>query len=230
LTLPCLSHIRAGVWKNDLTLWSDAARKSPNNYLALYGLAQALQNTGDMEAALPLYLKVHDLKPAHLDTLAHLGYLYSSMNMPLKARPYLKDVARLYPGLASGLTNLGINYYKTDQLIEAENNLRKSLEMDPNSRDTVYYLGLISLRSRRIVDARKFFEKLISRGEVSAEMEYNMACVESLSGNMDKSLFHLENALKLGFRDRGSLEKDPDLEDVRMNPGFRLLVTKYMGE
>jgi hypothetical protein len=102
--------------------------------------------------------------------------------------------------------------------------------MDPNSRDTVYYLGLISLRSRRIDDARVFFEKLISRGEISAEMEYNLACVESLSGNTDKSLSHLENALKLGFRDRGSLATDQDLVNVRKNPGFRLLVTKYMGE
>jgi tetratricopeptide (TPR) repeat protein len=230
LALPSLSFIRAGVWKNDLTLWGDAARKSPNHYLALYGLAQALQNSGDLGAALPLYLKVHDLKPAHLDTLIHLGYLYSSMNVPLKARPYLIEVTRLYPGLASGFKNLGINYYKTDQFIEAEKNLRKSLDIEPNSRDTVYYLGLISLRSRRINDARGFFEKLISRGEISADLEYNLACVESLSGNTGKSLFHLENALKLGFRDRGSLEKDHDLEHVRKNAGFRLIVTKYIGE
>jgi Flp pilus assembly protein TadD len=229
VTLPCLSFIRVGVWKNDLTLWGDAARKSPNHYLALYGLAQALQNSGDLGAALPLYLKVHDLKPAHLDTLTHLGYLYSSMNMPLQARPYLLEVTRLYPGLASGLTNLGINYYKTDQLTEAEKNLRKSLDMDPDSRDTFYYLGLISLRSRRIVDARKYFENLISRGEVSAEIEYNLACVESLSGNTDKSLFHLENALKLGFRDKMSVEKDPDLNNARFRPEFNALVFSYLG-
>jgi protein O-mannosyl-transferase len=228
--LPCLTFARTGVWKNDLTLWSDAARKSPGHYLALYGLAQALQNSGDLDAALPIYLQVHELNPRHLDTLTHLGALYKARNMPLAGRPYLMDVIRFYPNLCRGFLDLGMNYYQSDELGEAEHAFRRALEIDPRSRDAIYHMGMISLRTKRIDAARNYFRYIISLGGVTADVEYNLGCAEALGGRPDEALRHLESAFRLGFRERDSIDKDPDLGSIRSLPGFRRIVKTYLGE
>ena len=230
IPLPWLTFARAGVWKDDMTLWSDAAKKAPNHYVALYGLAQALQNSGDLDSALPIYLRVLALNPRHLDTLTHLGALYRARKMPLEGRPYLLDVTRYYPELAQGYLDLGMNYYQTDELAAAEKAFQRTLELNSRSRDAMSYLGLVALRTKRIDAARKFYQDVVSLGGTNADIEYNLACVEALEGNSGKALKHLEAAFRLGFRDRKSIEKDRDLNAIRSLPVFRQLVRNFLGE
>ncbi len=92
------------------------------------------------------------------------------------------------------------------------------------------HLGLISLRGRRMDAARDYFARLISLGGENADVEYNLACVESLSGHPGESLRHLESAFRLGFRDGESIAKDPDLSNVRTQPDFKRIVGSYLGE
>jgi Tfp pilus assembly protein PilF len=227
IALPCLTFARTAVWKNDLTLWSDAANKTPNHYVALYGLAQALQNSGDLDAALPLYLRVLAINPRHLDTLDHLGALYRARNMPIEGRPYLLAVTRNYPALAKGFVDLGMNYYQTDELGAAEKAFRRALELEPRSREAIYHLGMISLRTKKIDAARNYFRDMISLGDVNADVEYNLACVEALGGHPYKGLRHLETAFRLGFRDKESMMKDRDLDAIRPLAGFQRLVRSF---
>jgi len=229
-TLSLLSFSRAGVWKNDLTLWSDAARKTPTHYVALYGWAQALQNSGDLDAALQVYLRILQTNQRHLDTLTHLGALYRSKNMPLTARPYLLDVIRYYPKLPSGYLELGMNYYLTDNLGNSEQVFRQALSLLPQSREASTHLGLISLRTRRLTEAREYFQRAISYGGSDADLEYNLACVESLSGHTSEALQHVRSAFRLGFRDKESLIHDRDLDPIRSLPEFQSLVRSVFVE
>ena len=220
VSLPLLSFARAGVWKNELTLWRDASNKAPNHQVALYGLAQALQNSGALDAALPVYLRVLELNPGHLDTLTHLGALYRSKNLPLEGRSYLLDITRFYPAYAKGFVDLGLNYYQTDDLDEAEKAFRRAQELQPRSKEALRYLGMIALKTKRVAAARDYFLKLVSLGGTSADVAYNLACVEALGGNPGQALKHLETAFRLGFHDRESIENDGDLAAIRPLPEF----------
>ena len=230
ISLTLLSFARAGVWKNELTLWRDASSMAPNHQVALYGLAQALQNSGDLDSAIPVYQRVLELNPRHLDALTHLGALYRSKNMPLKARTYLLDITRIYPSYAKGFVDLGINYYQTNDLDEAEKAFQGAQALQPRSKEAMWYLGLISLKTKRIDAARDYFQKVVSLGGSSADVQYNLACVESLSGHPGQALTHLESAFRLGFRERESIEKDSDLDSIRPLPGYKLLIHTYLGE
>jgi Flp pilus assembly protein TadD len=140
------------------------------------------------------------------------------------------DVTSYYPNLARGFVDLGMNYYQTNELGEAENAFRRALELEPRSREAIYHMGMISLRTRRIDEARNYFRYIISLGGATADVEYNMACAEALGGHPDEALRHLESAFRLGFRERESIGKDPDLDSIRALPGFRTLVHSYFGE
>jgi Flp pilus assembly protein TadD len=123
-----------------------------------------------------------------------------------------------------------MNYYQTDELGEAENAFRRALEIDPRSTDAIYHMGMISLRTKRIDEARNYFRYIISLGGVSADVEYNLACTEALGGHPEEALRHLESAFRLGFRERESIDKDPDLDSIRPLPEFRRIVRSYLGE
>ena len=73
---------------------------------------------------------------------------------------------------------------------------------------------------KRTDDARSCFLAFISQKGLNAETAYNLACVESLAGCLADGLRYLPEAVGLGFRNRESLLKDPDLAAVRGLPGF----------
>jgi tetratricopeptide (TPR) repeat protein len=230
VALPCLSFARAGVWKNDLTLWSDAAEKTSGSAIAVYGLAQALQNSGDLDAALPVYLRVLAIDPRHMDTLNNLGALYRAKNLPLKGRPYLLDLTRYYPAYAKGFLALGLNYDLTGDLGEAEKAFRRALALQPRSKEVLLDLARISYKTKRLDAARNYLRDAAAFGGTNADIEYNRACIEALTGHHRESLQFLESAFRLGFRNRENVEKDSDLAAIRSLPDFQRLVSSYFGE
>jgi hypothetical protein len=55
---------------------------------------------------------------------------------------------------------------------------------------------------------------------------YNLACSYSLTEEIDRALFALDHAIKLGYRDFSWLARDPDLKKLRSNPAFAELKEK----
>lgn len=58
-------------------------------------------------------------------------------------------------------------------------------------------------------------------------VHYNLACDYSLLKMQDESLRELEVALRTGYRDFGFMEKDPDLQFIRQENRYAVLVEKY---
>lgn len=58
-------------------------------------------------------------------------------------------------------------------------------------------------------------------------VHYNLACSYSLLGNIDMALHTLEKAIKLGYRDFRWIQKDPDLENIRKDSRFPILIKTY---
>ena len=57
-----------------------------------------------------------------------------------------------------------------------------------------------------------------------ANVFYNLACVESLTGRTDDAIVHLRRAIELAERFRAYAREDSDFEAIRDEPGFRQLV------
>lgn len=55
-------------------------------------------------------------------------------------------------------------------------------------------------------------------------VHYNLACSYSLLNKLELAFVNLEKALKLGYSDFKWMHKDPDLENVRKNSKFILLL------
>jgi len=57
-------------------------------------------------------------------------------------------------------------------------------------------------------------------------LHLNMSCFYSLNNEINFAYIHLEKAVECGFIDFYALEKDPDLENLRKDPGYSEFLRK----
>ena len=53
-----------------------------------------------------------------------------------------------------------------------------------------------------------------------ADAHYNIACTHSLAGAIEQALASLEEAVQAGFQDKGHIESDSDLDNIRDHKQF----------
>lgn len=77
---------------------------------------------------------------------------------------------------------------------------------------------------------RGFYEKGLKIDKRLAQLKpddpvvfYNLSCSLSLLGLIDEAAGTLKKAIKLGYNDFRWLEKDPDLENLRKSPEYKLI-------
>lgn len=73
---------------------------------------------------------------------------------------------------------------------------------------------------------RKTIEKSASNS-VDSFVNYNVACIYSGMGEIDKAINHLEISLKLGSKPLGWITNDSDLDPLQGLPQFQELMEKY---
>lgn len=86
-----LTMDRCGVWKNELTLWEDAVKKSPSSFRARVGLGNAYAMIGDTERAIEEYTQSLSLYPEFVDARINLGEAFNQLGLKSGAE---EDFAR----------------------------------------------------------------------------------------------------------------------------------------
>ena len=82
------------------------------------------------------------------------------------------------------------------------------------------------LKNKKYPEAIRLYEELIEERPNNQTALYNMACAYSLTGKKEEALVYLQKSLEAGFVNFAHLEKDPDLDPLREEPGYRALLKK----
>lgn len=118
-------------------------------------------------------------------------------------------------------------YKSLEKASEAEKHCRKSLELNPRFAPGYILLGSILKRPGRLEESVTACKKALLLDPDCLAAYYDLACYYSLLGRREPSLAAMEMALCKGFADFDWLLKDPDLESLRLNPEFLLLIRSY---
>ena len=59
-----------------------------------------------------------------------------------------------------------------------------------------------------------------------ADSHYNIACSQSLAGDIEQALASVEAAFRAGFQDKDHIESDSDLDNIRDHERFRCLLAQ----
>jgi protein O-mannosyl-transferase len=235
LPLAVLSCQRAQVWQNAIALWSDVVMKLPSLRDPRAALAAAYLYDGQKAKALATYEEVFALKREFSEPLAERKALLEAATLYLdagareKALPLLLTLTTKFPDYPPGVLKLGYYHYLGRNLPEAEKTYRRVLQLDPRSSQALISLGNICLETGRVAEAREWYRKCYENGGNSADLQYNMACVEALAGKYETGLRHLEEALRLGYRNLDAINGNPELAPLRRLASFNRLIADHFG-
>lgn len=110
--------------------------------------------------------------------------------------------------------NLGIAFYRTGMMAEAEREFRRVAELQPQGGEGPFYLGLIALRQARWSDALEALTRAADRGGPRTAVLHNLALALEALGRLDEADAAFADALQ---RDR---------DDARVWTGWGLLALR----
>ena len=208
----CLTSLqRNAVWENELTLWSDAADKSPLMARPHVHLGNAQRAVGDMEAARSSFRRALELEPGHRAARANLANLYlegafaaedaerrsalleaalTEFDVVLRSDP---DYREALNGKATALSQLG----RREAAIEVYGRL---LRAHPHFADGYYNMGLLLYDKADYAAAVVAFERAtgLRPGDDGAFNELGNA--HTHGGNLSRAVKAYRQALQLSPR------------------------------
>ena len=162
-----------------------------------YGLA--CSSNADFETAEKMYLQAMEVNPADYQAPMFLAQAYTSMGRK-------HDEMRVRLG--------------------ALETIQRHLEMNPHDTRALYFgaqnLCLVGEKEK----GTELAERALGQDRDEPVVLYNVACFYALQGDLDRSLDLLTRAVDRGWGDREWLETDSDLDVLRGEDRFRLLLAR----
>ena len=100
------------------------------------------------------------------------------------------------------------------------------IKRDPGYVEALKELGNDYTLRGKFVAGLKVDEQLSELRPEDPEVQYNLACSYSLTGNFNQAAAALEKAIDLGYQNFKWLAQDPDLADLREHPLYKNIRAK----
>ncbi len=140
LSLALATVVQAKPWKNNLSLYTNAARIAPHNMLAKNNLAREYAYEGHFEEAAEMFREILKVRPGMWLANYNYGYVnYRLGNLALAER-YLLEAIRINPNDPDEHVTLGTTYLKQGRFAEAEQQARLGIARKPDGSG--YHLAL----------------------------------------------------------------------------------------
>jgi len=137
---------RTGDWQSEVTLWADAAAKSPLMLRPHLRLADALARKGEIEAAETSYLRAIELRPQHVASRNNLGLFYRDLGRLHEAKTQFRELLAVSPDNVPARMHLaGLELMRGDWLV-ADAHYDTALMYDDTGGQAQIRRGQIALR------------------------------------------------------------------------------------
>ena len=173
LALGAAAYTRNAVWRGDLSLWSDAAAKSPGRPSSLNNLGMAYYDRGRLDEALAVFTRLMERQPRF--GLAPMGVanVLGRRGDHAAAAGLLERARALLPGYWAIHYNLGNEYLLLDRLDEAEASYRRALAINAHMAPVYHNLGVLLVRRGRLGEALAALERALDLDPGDAGMRRN---------------------------------------------------------
>lgn len=135
---------------------------------ALFEMAQAAEDNGDVEKAARLYHRVVKLDPSDAAAAFNLGNLLMRLGKKVDAERAFKSAIKADKRFPEVWYNLASLYDEQDRIHDAIDALHRALTIDPDYADAVFNMALILQRLNRLVDAASYWRRYIALDATSS--------------------------------------------------------------
>jgi tetratricopeptide (TPR) repeat protein len=177
IVLAFSTAIQSAPWDSDMALFSHAYQHAPHNVRAMEGLAEAHGMQGDLEGAIRIEREVTQEQPNYWSGLCTLGLYYYRAERYTEAEKALLHAIDHWPeGIKPVSANqfyyLGLSRLQMHRPQEAEEPLRRAVELRPDAAGYHYALGAV-LRQQGKQDeaAAQFRAEAVNRKRMDEQMK-----------------------------------------------------------
>jgi tetratricopeptide (TPR) repeat protein len=192
-----LSARQVQVWRNDWTLFSQAVRAVPNNYLAYNNLGTTLRKQGNFDASIAAIRKALFIRPHYAEGYNNLGNTLMATGAHAEAAVQYRRALEFKPEMAQAHSNLANSLIALGKTEEALEHYRTALKIDPSFAEAHYNLGIALVKQGRIDDGVLHLERSVSLRPNSADAWNNLGVAQALKGKGKEAAASIRRALLL---------------------------------
>lgn len=142
VVLAAASFTRNTVWQSELTLWADAAAKSPGKARPLNNLGAALSDAGRPDEAIATLESAIRAHPRHADAYYNLGRVYLNQRQHEAAIILFRTAIALKPDYADAHSNLAATLLQLRRFEEVVSLLERAAEVVRDAPESQFNLGV----------------------------------------------------------------------------------------
>ncbi len=120
-----------------------------------------------------------------------------------------------------------LTYSKVQDYNNSELEFLKAIDLCPSYVEAHANLGVLYIQTDALNKAESSLKRAIDLDPHDEFALYNLTALYSLTNKLDLALDTLDDALNSGFNTIDALRNDPDLKNLRREPGFTQILEKH---
>jgi len=205
-------------WKDDYSLWSNAALRRPGFWAAHYNVGLELMDRGRFSEALDEFKLASALAPRTPSVLNSVGRADEALGNLQAAQEAYKQAIEADPEFFESINNLGDVYFKLGQNQTAELYFKKALDIQPLAVESHYNLARCYDLEHRYPEAVGEYEAVLKEAPGDAETYYRLGVLYQRMGRAAEA----DNSFKVGL----GLAKSDELRQLLVEASNQSKVEK----
>ncbi|MDD5435371.1 MAG: tetratricopeptide repeat protein, partial [Nitrospira sp.] len=210
LALSIATFQRNQLWGDNVSLWEDVVKKSPNKARPHNNLGVAYGDKGDLNKAVNEYLAALKIDPKFLDARVNLAVAYGKLDLVDMAISELLTALKQDPADAIAYNNLGVAYEKKGYTDKAMEQYLAALKISPDFAAVHNNLGILYRKRGDTNKAINEFKAVLKIAPDLAQVHNNLGFAYEKQGHIDEAIGEYLAALKI----------NPEIAEVHHNLGI----------
>jgi len=190
VTMGAQAVLRASVWKDGITLWSQAVENQPESWVGHFYLAKARMQTGRTQEAIEGFERASRMAGEFAQAYMELGFAYADAGRHQDALAALVKAREINRDLPAASFNVGVAYRSLGMHRQAAEAFRSELERSAGNPEVHYELALA----------------LVNSGDLSGALAAADDCLRLVPGSPDAHLLRGMILVQMGQTGEASRE------------------------
>ena len=214
-----LTFQRAGLFRNQETLWRDNVERNPECWIGLGNIAVELAKRGEDAEAVRLLETAVKMRPDFVKGWNNLGFIHSKMGQPDKAIGYLEQALAVKPTYAEAHKNMADVLANQGRDDKAHEHYLAAIQHLPDYAEAHSNCGTFLARRGRIEKALGCFRRAVASDPYFADAYFNLGAALLETGETQEALRSFQRAVDLKPELLPVIQSHPALGVVREQMG-----------
>ena len=183
-----LSIDRNTIWKDEISLWKDAKKKSPGLVRPFNNLGEAYDKLGNYDQAIKEFKQALKINPNYFFGLNNLGNIYGKQKNYIEAISYFQKALNLKPDYSPSHYNIARAFHLIGRKKEAVKSYRKAIQFNPYFEEAFYNLAYLSMELSGFDEAIDNFNKFLKMQPSHSKAHFGLGNALMMKGQLDLAM------------------------------------------